>query len=127
MSFVSKYFSEAEMRCKCGCGRADMSPGFMFKLDSLRERYGKPLIVTSGFRCAEHNLKVSETGSAGPHTTGRAVDFAVGGPDAIRLLSLALAGGFNGFGINQKGASRFIHLDDLTNEMLFPRPSIWSY
>ena len=34
---------------------------------------------------------------------------------------------FTGVGINQKGSSRFIHLDQLHEKDGYPRPTIWSY
>jgi uncharacterized protein YcbK (DUF882 family) len=101
---------------------------FMEKVETLRVLYGKPLHVTSAARCPEYNAKVSGTGKTGPHTTGRAIDFGVSGHDAHRLLVLAASmPDFTGIGVNQKGDSRFIHLDDLPNKPGKPRPWIWSY
>lgn len=120
-------FSEEELRCKCGCGRADMRPEFLDRLQDVRTAYGKPLTISSGFRCPDHNSKASHTGFGGPHTTGRAVDIAIRGHDAHALLSLALSHGFTGIGVSQKDASRFLHLDDLEDAASCPRPWIWSY
>lgn len=122
-----KFFKLEEFACKCGCGTNLQQPTFIQKLDVLRDVYGRPLVVTSGYRCPTHNAKVSSTGATGPHTTGRAVDFAVDRAAAVKLLSHALNMGlFTGFGIQQKGGGRFIHLDDLTAPA-HPRPTIWSY
>ena len=124
---MTPHFTGDELSCRCGCG---MLPehDFMEKVETLRELYGKPLIVTSAARCPQHNAKVSGTGLNGPHTTGRAIDFGVSGHDAHRLLSLALSmPGFTGIGVNQKGTDRFIHLDDLPNKPGQPRPTVWSY
>lgn len=120
-------FSEAEFRCPCGCGRADMDGGFLARLQGLRHEYGRPLRVTSGFRCPARNRAVSATGPEGPHTTGRAIDIAAAGPEALRLLELALRHAFTGFGLQQKGAGRFVHLDDLESAADRPRPTIWTY
>lgn len=116
------HFTRSELQCRCGCGTLRMDPDFMERVESLRLAYGKPLYVTSGYRCPEHNEKASKTGRTGPHTTGKAVDFAVSGPDARLLIGVAVALGFEGIGVAQKGPhpSRFIHLD-----MLGER--IWSY
>jgi uncharacterized protein YcbK (DUF882 family) len=121
------FFSDKELACRCDCGTLPPAD-FRAKCERLRERYGKPLIVTSGARCPEHNAKVSGTGRTGPHTK-RAIDFAVRGTDALRLIDLALEQGFTGIGVSQKGPhdERFIHLDDLPNEPGQPRPWIWSY
>lgn len=121
----SDHFSERELMCRCGCGRADMDPGFLERLELLREHFGSPLVLTSAFRCPEHNKKVSSTGKTGPHTTGKAVDILVAGEEAYRLVKSALSFGFQGLGVKQKGQARFIHLDDLTPPC--PRPRIWSY
>lgn len=99
----------------------------MKELDDLRHRYGKPLVVSSGYRCPDHNVKVSSTGRTGPHTTGHAADLLVDRGDAFRLLKIALAMRFTGIGFQQKGVGRFIHLDDLPNLIGQPRPTIWTY
>ena len=107
----------------------EMVPNFMEKLETLRAAYGKPMPISSGYRCPSHNSVVSKTGATGPHTTGESVDIKVFGEDAHRLLSLAYAHGFAGIGISQKGnmASRYIHLDDIQNGPTSPRPRTWSY
>jgi uncharacterized protein YcbK (DUF882 family) len=120
------HFTEAEMRCK-GTGRCLMDPAFMDRLEALRQAFAKPMPITSGYRAPEYNVRVSSTGLDGPHTTGRAVDVRVTGADALRLVSLAVAHGFTGIGVSQKGGARFIHLDDLTPGGRHPRPTLWSY
>lgn len=104
-----------------------MDPVFLMDVDELRHRYGKPLVVSSGYRCSRYNAQVSSTGDTGPHTTGLAVDFAVDRGAAFELLHLALSMGFTGIGVQQKGGGRFLHLDKLPNAPGQPRPTIWSY
>ena len=121
------FFSREELECRCGCGMLTQ-PDFTEKLETLRGLYGAPLRVASAARCPMHNNVVSGTGRTGPHTTGRAVDFAVQGSDAYRLLRVAFDSGmFSGYGINQKGNGRFLHLDDLLDAPGRPRPTLWSY
>jgi zinc D-Ala-D-Ala carboxypeptidase len=123
---MSQYFSDKEMACK-HCGKVNMDPLFMDYLDEVREQYGKPLIVTSGYRCPEHPIEAKKT-KAGAHTTGRAVDFAVDRKDAYELLEIAIGTDwFTGIGIQQKGSGRFIHLDICEEPEMSPRPTIWSY
>lgn len=119
------YFSFDELKCKC-CGKMLMDDDFMKKIVQIRMAAGFPFIVTSGYRCPEHNAKVSSTGQTGPHTTGRAIDIAVHHQKAHALICLATTYGITGIGVNQKGNydQRFLHLDDLTTG---PRPNIWSY
>ena len=105
------FFSRKEMVCK-GSGECRMSPAFMDKLVGLRMLYGKPMVVTSGYRSPAYNQAVSTTGNDGPHTTGRAVDISISRTEAYKLLKLALEHGFTGIGIKQHSESRFLHLAD---------------
>lgn len=124
---MTEHFTKRELACQCGCGGLP-DQDFMQKVEALRVLYGKPLKVTSAYRCPDHNARVSSTGRTGPHTTGRAIDFAVERADAIRLIALALSmTTFTGLGVNQKGQGRFVHLDDLPNKEGQPRPTVWSY
>ncbi len=59
-----------------------INESFMDKLQHLRRAYGKPVIITSGYRSPEYNDLISSTGRTGPHTTGRAVDIKVYGDNA---------------------------------------------
>lgn len=131
MSLVtkSKFFSEKELVCSCGCGDAGMDDVFMQKLDKLREAVGEPVKLSSAYRCPKHNAAVAKTGAAGPHTTRRAVDILCSGALALKVLANAGRFGFTGIGIKQHGphTGRFIHLDDLPNGAAQPRPHIWSY
>lgn len=122
-----KHFTEAEFTCRCGCGKADMNPVFMGRLDALRAGCDFPFVVTSGYRCPKHNARVSSTGRAGPHTTGRAVDIALDRARAFRVMGMVHRLGFTGIGWQQKGGGRFVHLDDLENAPGCPRPTVWSY
>ena len=122
-----KYFTPSEMSCKCGNCDAEthMDEMFMNRLDSLREAYGKPMIVTSAYRCKDHPREKVKT-KGGVHTTGKAADIAVDRSEAYILLMLALDHGFTGIGIQQKGEGRFLHLD-IGDEDQFLRPTLWSY
>jgi zinc D-Ala-D-Ala carboxypeptidase len=122
-----KYFKVEEFACK-HCGEIRMDPFFLERCDRLREYYKKPLKVSSGYRCPEHNARVSKTGLTGPHTTGHAADFLISHVSALELLSLAVnMKVFTGVGVQQKGSGRFLHLDDLPNTPGQPRPTLWSY
>jgi zinc D-Ala-D-Ala carboxypeptidase len=122
-----RHFTAGEFVCKCGCGGNAVQPGLIYRLDELRSQYAKPIVITSGYRCPDHNARVSSTGRTGPHTTGLAADIGVSGRDAVALLRLALQAGFTGIGVQQKGVGRFIHLDMIPDSHAAKRPWIWSY
>ena len=107
-----------------------MEPDFLKKLDDLRGRFDFPFIVTSGYRCADYNERISSTGRTGPHTTGRAVDLALFGRKAYGLMRHWTLGGWGtGIGLHQRGPhdKRFIHLDDIPADDNRFRPTVWTY
>ena len=95
----------------------------MEKIQQLRDKYGKPMTITSGYRDVTHPIEAQKE-KAGIHTMGLAADVACNGQEAYHLLKLAFDMGFTGIGIAQKGHSRFIHLDIYTKP---PRANVWSY
>ena len=90
-----KWFKEKELCCKC-CGqlppfaRENIEALVENVLDPLRERYGKPIIVNSGYRCPKHNKEVG--GVAGSqHLRGEACDIRPSEPgDLNRLRQLIM-------------------------------------
>ena len=94
-----KYFSIDELKCQ-HCEKQGMNKEFMIKVEALRHELGFPFTVTSAYRCKDHPIEARKA-SPGSHESG--------------------------IGVNQKGSSRFIHLDDLENSKGRPRPHIWSY
>jgi uncharacterized protein YcbK (DUF882 family) len=126
MSWTSKYFSYDEMKCKCGCNQAPMDQQLMTTLDSIREAMGKPLIISSGYRCPNHPIEAKKS-KPGAHATGKAADLAVEREDAYKVLMAALFMDIKRIGVQQKGSGRFIHLDTAGAEDGFPTPTVWSY
>ena len=132
MSYEPYYFSWSEFDQKgipCS-GKDNMDRDFVKWLDDLRGLCGFPFFVTSAYRSPEYNSQVSSTGPNGPHTTGKAVDIAVKGDEALTVIKHATELGVRGLGVKQKGphSSRFIHLDMLEDhETKGPRPWVWSY
>jgi len=127
MVMLTVNFSRDELACK-HCEKMEIPLASIQRLQRVRDRVGHFLKVSSGYRCPEHNNAVSGTGYTGPHTKA-AFDVAVHGNEAYSVVQAAIAEGFSGIGVNQKGPleQRFIHLDDLPDEDGRPRPTIWSY
>lgn len=110
-----------------GTGECEMNDNFMRRLVSVREKFNTPMIINSGYRHPAHNSAINGA-TRSPHIYGRAVDVAVSGKDAYRLIRIAMELGMTGIGVAQRGAieRRFIHLDDMNGED-HPRPWVWSY
>lgn len=56
-------------------------------LQPLREKYGKPLSINSGYRCPELNKAVGGVATS-QHVKGQAADVCVGNPRALLALLL---------------------------------------
>lgn len=124
------YFKPHELACK-HCGRMEFKQSTLDRLNKLRMLYGKPIRLSSAYRCPEANISGGYTQT---HSTGQAVDILIGGAEAFEIMRIALLCKFTGIGVNQKGGrERFIHLDDLTEEQAkqlnsaATRPAVWSY
>lgn len=128
MTKITANFTYEELQCKCGCGRMEIPFAEVDRLQRLRDVLGFGLIITSGYRCPEHNAKVSSTGRNGPHTKA-AFDIALYGTRAVQAIAEGRKLGFTGFGAKQHGPhpGRYIHLDALPNEQGQPRPWFWTY
>lgn len=106
MTQVSKNFTAAELECKCGCGMLPKAE-LISRLQALRDIWGKPMTITSGARCKNHNTKVGGA-PASKHVEGIAVDVAcTNGMERYKLLRLAYHVGFTGIGLHPQ----FLHLD----------------
>jgi uncharacterized protein YcbK (DUF882 family) len=116
-------FSAAEFACR-HTGDCRMRVEFMDALQRVRDLYGAPMIITSGYRHRSHPVEARKA-TPGEHTLGMAADVAVSGADAVLLLHIALDMGFERIGVQQHGAARFLHLG-LGGPGL-PSPMIWSY
>lgn len=118
-------FSKREFDCS-HTGENGMQAEFMALLQRLRVAYGKPMVVSSGYRSPRHPIEARKA-VPGAHASGYACDIAVQGGDAYEVLRIALSLGFTGIGVQQKGGGRFIHLDTQPASARVPRPTVWSY
>ena len=119
---VPSYFTDKELKCKCGCNEVQMDETFMKMLNQARHLAGKPWKVNSAYRCAAHNAKVGGAKKSS-HVAGCAVDIAA--PTSSKkyeIISCALKVGFNRIGV---GAT-FVHLDNDTSAG-HPSNVIWTY
>lgn len=100
-------FSPAEMACR-GTGELKIDVDAMSKLQALRDHIGKPLIVQSAYRSAEHNRKVGGARHS-MHLRARAFDISMSNHDPAAFEAAARACGFTGFGFYVK--QNFMHID----------------
>ena len=104
MSKMTEHFDSTEFECKCGCGSNKIDERLVNLLESLfKLMNAKVIIVTSGYRCPTHSVRVG--GSIDDaHTIGYAADIKVQKQDgswytAEDIAEAAERIGFGGIGL----------------------------
>ena len=114
------YFKLSEFKCPC-CGKQEMKPEFLKKLDRLRGIAGFPFFINSGWRCKSHNDSLPDSSPDSAHTKGLASDVRCEtGHQRFLIITSANRVGFNRIGI----AKTFIHLDCDPDK---PKEVYWIY
>ena len=118
-------FTFDEMACKnCECGgESNMDEDFMMRLQQLRDACGFAFPVNSGYRCKIKNLACKGHPTSG-HLTGQAADLRVDRDRARIVIAKAIDMQFS-VGIQQRGDSRYVHVDTKIRES--GKPNLWSY
>ena len=65
----------------------------IYCLQPIRNKLGKPMIITSGYRCEELNNKIGGVKNS-QHTKGQAVDFKVKGMTVKEVINFIVDNGF---------------------------------
>ena len=104
-------FSLAEFACK-HCGAVKIDPVLVEKLQQLREKTGRAIAITSGYRCPEHNYAVGGVANS-EHVKGKAADIVVPGLTPTQVGAIAEHVGFGGIGIYE--GQGFVHVDTRAN------------
>ncbi len=113
------YFKDSEFACPC-CNKIIVSAWLIHLLNKVREIYGKPIHVNSGYRCRKWNKKVGGKKNSA-HRRGTAADIrCTNSLDRYVLIQLAYEAGFKRVGVG----SDFIHLD-VDGEL--PLEVLWVY
>jgi len=100
-------FSPAEIACR-GTDELLINEPALDKLQALRDRLGKPLILRSAYRSPEHNRAVKGAPQS-KHMDGAAFDIAMANHDPVAFEAVARAVCFLGFGFCPRAG--FMHID----------------
>ena len=103
---LSKNFNEREFACR-HCGTVHIEPELISRLQALRDALGKPITVTSGYRCPAHNTAIGGAKQS-RHMQGQAADLVVAGMTPAQVAAAADKVGLGGIGIYKSG---FCHVD----------------
>jgi uncharacterized protein YcbK (DUF882 family) len=122
---IATHFNAKEFTCSCGvCTHQRIEGDLIKKLEEVREIYGKPIKITSGFRCAVKQAALRKAGyetavGISTHEEGKAADIT---GDDIAQLAAAVKQVFTAYGI----AKTFIHVD-LRPPHADGTPRTWTY
>lgn len=100
-------FAPEELACR-GTGKLVVDPRALDMLQSLRNRLGKPMIITSAYRSPEHNARVGGAARS-RHLQGIAFDVRMDNHDPDFFIAQARALGFHGIGTYPRQG--FVHID----------------
>lgn len=104
------HFKISELCCKhCGKGADILQPALLAALERVRIRFGQPMRVTSGYRCALHNAEIGGA-KFSAHKEGKAADIADSKGELAAMLTPEVCAEL-GIWIEHPGATRgWVHI-----------------
>ena len=107
---LSANFQVSEFACKDGSDPVFIDGDLVALLQAVRKHFGKPVVISSGYRTAAHNKAVGGAAYS-QHCYGRAADIRVPGVSVEQLAACAesLLPGTGGIG--RYPAKGFVHVD----------------
>ncbi|EML7933745.1 D-Ala-D-Ala carboxypeptidase family metallohydrolase [Providencia rettgeri] len=108
MTQLSQYFKREEFACKDGCGACNIEPELIGVLEDIRQYFGRPVIIVSGYRCESHNRNVGGASNS-QHLLGAASDFNIKNVSLKAIADYLELKYPNKYGIGRY--KTFIHID----------------
>ena len=108
-------FKVRELRCRDGSDTVMVDEVLTVVLQCIREHFGKPVTITSGYRTAAHNAAVGGAKSS-QHLLGRAADIRVEGVSVEDVAAYAESlmpdwGGVGRYPVKKGRATGWVHVD----------------
>lgn len=110
---LSENFQAREFDCRCGkCPETKIDAVLVGRLQVMRNILRCPIVITSGYRCDEHQVALRKSGAEtaknrSMHQEGRAADIWTGRHNGVELEEVARMIGFTAVGLGRT----FIHVD----------------
>lgn len=113
-------FKVREFRCRDGSDTIMVDQTLVVLLQAIREHFGKPITITSGYRTAAHNAAVGGAKSS-QHLLGRAADIQVQGVSVEDVAAYAESlmpalGGVGRYPVKAGRAKGWVHVDTRPNK-----------
>ena len=108
-------FKVRELRCRDGSDTVMVDETLTVVLQCIREHFGKPVTITSGYRTAAHNAAVGGAKSS-QHLLGRAADIRVQSVSVEDVAAYAESlmpdwGGVGRYPVKAGRATGWVHVD----------------
>ena len=115
---LSENFCAYEFDCngKGCCTETKIDPLLITYLQKIRDHFGKPVKIASGFRCATHNGNISNASKKSKHMEGLAADIKVEGIAPAEVAKYAESIGIKGIGLYEGKDGSFVHVDTRTKK-----------
>lgn len=115
---LSKNFKSTEFDCngKSCCSKTLIDPKLVEFLQNIRDHFGKPLYISSSYRCIKHNRAIGSKDTS-KHTQGMAADIKVDGVEPAEVAKYAESIGVLGIGLYDTDKDgHFVHIDSRTEK-----------
>jgi len=111
---LSANFRAREFDCHGAgcCSQTKVDEKLVEYLQKIRDHFGKPVNITSGYRCKAHNEMVSGAASKSKHMDGMAADIVIDGVNPLEVAKYAESIGVKGIGHYDD----FVHIDTRTTK-----------
>lgn len=125
---LSDHFNSTEFDCSgvgcCSTTRIDTE--LVEVCEKVRQKFGKAVIINSGYRCLVHNKAIGGANSS-QHVAGKAADIKVSGIDPLvvgfYLQDILQSKGGIEVGSYDKGTGGYVHVDTRSTVWRAYRPS----
>ena len=112
---LSPNFTVYEFRCRDGSDVVMIDESLVVLLQCIREHFGKPITITSGYRTGTHNTAVGGSRSS-QHLLGKAADIQVAGVAAYAESLMPAWGGVGRYPVKAGRAKGWVHVDTRPNK-----------
>ena len=110
---LSANFTVGEFASKDGAATVLVDERLVWYLQRIRDRFARPVTITSGYRSPAHNRAVGGATNS-LHTKGQAADIYIDGVEPAEIARYAESLGCLGIGLYT--VQRFVHIDTRTSK-----------
>lgn len=110
---LAKNFKSTEFDCNGSncCKETVIDVDLVNFLQKIRDHFGKPVNISSAYRCEVHNSRTPNASKTSKHMYGMAADITVSGVAPAEVAKYAESLGILGIGLYPPADGNFVHVD----------------